>query len=59
MAEIVWIDPRTHWAATVRRQSHGSFRAGTVEDTNGVTRGRDLSFTSKEDFIAWVGRLTG
>jgi hypothetical protein len=44
MADIISIDPSGHWKATVRLQADGNFTAITVDDTNGITRGRDLTF---------------
>lgn len=53
-----WIDPSSHWKATGRLLSNGSLTGVTVEDANGITWARYLHFTSEQDFISWVRRLS-
>ncbi len=53
MAET-WTDQSKHWKSTGHLQPDGSLTGATVEDTNRVTRGLNLTFHTKQDFISWV-----
>ncbi len=57
MTEI-WIDPSSHWKAAGQVQANGSMTGATVDDNNGITRSRGVTFSSIQDFAAWVRRQT-
>ncbi len=55
---VTWFDADSRWRATGQLQADGSMTGVAVDDPNGITRVRDLRFTSKGAFTSWLRSLT-
>ncbi len=58
MALEGWVDPKSHYTAT-GEVSGDRMTDATVDDTNGTTIDRNLTFESKEDFFTWARQRAG
>lgn len=56
MAIEIWMDPSSHWKVSGEVDSRGKMTGATVIDNHGTDRSRNETFSSLQDFIAWVKR---
>ena len=59
MSSKTWIDPKSHYQATGSVDFSGRMTNAEVTDNNGITRDRNRTFESEQEFCAWARRDAG
>ncbi len=59
MSSATWVDPKSHYQATGSVDYSGKMTGAEVTDNNGITRDRNRTFESEQEFVAWARRDAG